>query len=209
MHTGIIMCGWFVGAYKYCKRYYFMESLNLQAEEFFKNNIPESRNKKTYIKHVELVRKYAIELGKAYSADLVVLETAALLHDIGADVGSVHAQKSAEIAEKFLTENPIDTDTKNGILSAIRNHSMSQPGEEYKKNISLEDRILRDSDGIAFLLDTFKSFFDNAIVKYPKEKAIETTLKKINAMRAKITTEKGREIAEKFYPKALEYVSDS
>ena len=203
------MCGWFVSAYKYCKRYYFMESLVLQTEEFFKNHIPKSRNKKSYIIHVELVRKYAIELGTIYSADLVVLEVAALLHDIGADAGSVHAQKSADIAENFLVDNGTDAKRKEKILSAIKNHSMIQAGEEFKENIALEDQILRDADGIAFLFDTYKSFFDDVAEKHSKEKAIEKTLKKINAMRAKITTDKGIEIAEKNYPKAVEYVSDS
>ncbi|MCK5474880.1 MAG: HD domain-containing protein, partial [Candidatus Aenigmarchaeota archaeon] len=105
-----------------------MDSLVLQAEEFFKNNIPKSRDKKAYMIHVELVRKYAIELGDAYSANLIILEVAALLHDIGADAGSVHAQKSAEISEKFLTENGTDAKRKEKILSAIKNHSMMQTG---------------------------------------------------------------------------------
>ncbi|MCK5474613.1 MAG: hypothetical protein KAI53_04350 [Candidatus Aenigmarchaeota archaeon] len=122
---------------------------------------------------------------------------------------SVHAQKSADIAEKFLSGKSIDANMKKRILSAIKNHSMMQTGEEFKENIPLEDQILRDADGIVFLFDTYKSFFDNMAEKHSKEKAIELTLKKINAMRAKITTDKGREIAEKFYPKAVGYVSNN
>ncbi len=84
-----------------------------------------------------------------------------------------------------------------------------QTGEEFKENVSPGDQILRDADGIAFLFDTYKSFFDDMNEKHSKEKAIEITLKKINAMRAKITTDKGIELAEKFYPKAVGYVLDN
>ncbi|MCK4968068.1 MAG: HD domain-containing protein [Candidatus Aenigmarchaeota archaeon] len=186
-----------------------MDTLILQAKNFFESNIPKSRDKKSYIIHVELVRKYAKLLGKLYSANLIVLETTALLHDVGADSGRVHAQKSADITEKFLSKKTIDTNTKNKILSAIKNHSMMQKSEEFRENISLEDQILRDADGIAFLCDTFKPFFDKAVKKYGKEKGIELSIDKINAMRAKVKTKKGVEIADRFYPTAFEYISNT
>ena len=79
-----------------------------EAEKLFRERLPESRPTDVYIRHVELVRKYAVMLAQEYGADVEVVEVAALLHDIGADAGKAHPQKSAEIAEGFLKERGVD-----------------------------------------------------------------------------------------------------
>ncbi|KYK24828.1 hypothetical protein AYK26_03025 [Euryarchaeota archaeon SM23-78] len=185
-----------------------MKDLIKKAEAFFRNNLPKTRPPSVYTPHVELVRKYALILGKEYNADLLVLEVAALLHDIGADAGDVHAFKSAEIAGKFLSEQGIDEDTKEKIISAIRNHSMIQKGEEFKEGVNIADQVLRDADGIAFLEDTFKGYLEIKLRKYGKDKAKQISLVKIKGMLKKVKTEKGKELANKFYPIAKEYISN-
>ena len=60
----------------------------------------------------------------------------------------------------------------------VRQH---QTGEEFKENVSPGDQILRDADGIAFLFDTYKSFFDDMNEKHSKEKAIKWKAKYLAA----------------------------
>lgn len=184
-----------------------MKTLIQKAEHLFRNNLPKSRNKEVYIIHVELVRKYALILAKEYNADSLVLEVAALLHDIGADAGKVHAFKSEDMAKIFLENEDVPKDTKEKILSAIRNHSMGKSSTNFKESVPLEDQLLRDADGIAFLEDTFKWYFEKGLeLNSTKEEARKVSLEKIQGMLDKIKTEKGKKLANKFYPIAKKYI---
>ena len=81
-----------------------------ESEKFMKNNIPRSRDKEDYLRHINGARRYAIKLARTYNADRFVVNVAALLHDVGADVGEKHAEESAKISLKFLSRfdiNPI------------------------------------------------------------------------------------------------------
>lgn len=56
-----------------------------------------------YEDHVQLVRKYAVELAKIEKADIQVCEIAALLHDIGKCKGrETHHIIGRNLAEPFL-----------------------------------------------------------------------------------------------------------
>lgn len=179
-----------------------------KAEELFRTQIPKSRKKDVYITHVELVRKYALMLAKEYGADLVVVEVAALLHDIGAGAGKMHASESAKMAEAFLTKEGVGRETKEKILSAIRNHSSVRQGAEFNHDVPIEDQIVRDADAISFLEDGYKWYLEISLeIESSKEEAKEASLDKIRRMLAKAKTEKGIELAKKFYRPAEEYIN--
>ena len=184
-----------------------MDELVRKAEELFRNRIPESRKKDVYIKHVELVRKYALILGKEYGADLVVVEVAALLHDICAGVKN-HASRSAEIADEFMTKEGVDRETKEKILSAIKNHSSVRQGVELSHDVPIEDQIIRDADSISFLEDGYKWYLEISLdIESCKEEAKKASLDKIRRMLAKAKTKKGLEMAKRFYKPAEEYIT--
>ena len=100
--------------------------------------------------HVERVYKTCINLGEKLNANLLVLNIASLLHDIGRiqegkeSETRNHAEISAEIAKDFITSsnfNLSNSDVDN-ILHSIRAHS-------YSNNINpktLEAKILSDAD---------------------------------------------------------------
>lgn len=98
--------------------------------------------------HVERVRKMALHIGKEESANLFVLETAALLHDIGRkeEMKSkgmfCHAEKGAELAREILDKYEIDEEIKNKIISCIASHR----NRTKNKPNSLEAKILFDAD---------------------------------------------------------------
>ncbi len=84
-------------------------------------------------------------IGEKERSDPLVLEAAALLHDIGRSSENVdHAEKSAEIAEKLLKECKFPSERIPKVLYAIRMHRFSRGAEPN----TLEARILQDADRI-------------------------------------------------------------
>lgn len=178
------------------------------VQEYYHKNIPSSRTD-SYFTHVDAVRKYSLILADKYNANRIVVEIAALLHDIGADAGRIHASKSTEMADEFLSNLGIDQDLKLRILSAIKNHSMSQSGENFEVNLALEDQIIRDADGISFLENSCGPYLKKGIGKYGNiDQAKIETINKINGMMNKIKTQEGRTIAQNFKDKALDFINN-
>ncbi len=91
--------------------------------------------------HTERVVRLCRVLGERLGADLSVLISAAILHDIGRGEDG-HAEKGAEIARIILKENGVSSDKIERIVEAIRVHSFSG-GQEAT---SLEAQILSDAD---------------------------------------------------------------
>ena len=186
-----------------------MESeLIIKIEKYYKEHIPSSRAS-SYFPHVNAVRKYGLMLADRYNANKTIVEIAALLHDIGADAGEVHAFKSAEMANELLSDLNIDNETKGKIVSAIKNHSMNQSGQNFEENIALEDQIIRDADGLSFLENSYEAYLEKGIAKYNNiEQAKEQSIKKINGMMKKITTPEGHRLAEDLKDKALNFIKN-
>jgi uncharacterized protein len=84
-------------------------------------------------------------IGEKEKADPLILEPAALLHDVGRGFEGVdHAEKSAEIAEKLLKECNFPVDKIPEVQYAIRMHRFSRGAEPN----TLEAKILQDADRI-------------------------------------------------------------
>lgn len=95
--------------------------------------------------HTIRVHELCRIIGEKEKADPLILEVAALLHDIGRGFEGVdHAEKSAEIADGLLKECKFRPDLVPQVLYAIRMHRFSR-GEEPK---TLEAKILQDADRI-------------------------------------------------------------
>ena len=100
--------------------------------------------------HVMRVYNLCISIGKKCNANLFVLKTASLLHDIGRikeqkqQTNINHAELSAQKASKFLKEwgEELNQPTIKDIIHAIRAHSFSNN----IKPDTLEAKILSDAD---------------------------------------------------------------
>lgn len=100
--------------------------------------------------HVERVYNLCLKLGKKLNANLLVLQTAALLHDIGRFQESnnienkSHADYSSEIASNYLKSVKFEFSPKDfkNIIHSIRAHSFSN----YVVPETLEAKILSDVD---------------------------------------------------------------
>lgn len=98
--------------------------------------------------HSLRVHKLCRRIGPEEGADMVVLEAAAYLHDIGrasqdASNGSVcHAAKGARMAEALIAPMPLKTGQKENIIHCIRAH-------RYRSDCApqtIEARVLFDAD---------------------------------------------------------------
>ena len=100
--------------------------------------------------HTERVLNLCLHIGKNLGANLLILEIAALLHDIGRNNKRIktsnknHAELSSEIASKFLNSYKFEISQEdfNNIIHAIRSHSFSNNS----KPQTLEAQILSDAD---------------------------------------------------------------
>ncbi len=98
--------------------------------------------------HTLRVCRLCERLGEMEKADMVVLRTAALLHDIGRchqdrTNGQVcHAEKGAEMAAQLIAHADISDEQKENVLHCIRSHRFRK-GEAPR---SIEAKILFDAD---------------------------------------------------------------
>ena len=176
-----------------------------EAEKFMRDNIPKSRLTKEgfddmYLRHILGTRKYALHLADKYNSDKFIIEVAALLHDVGADAKKEHAYKSAKISRKFLSKFDMPDEIKNRIILCIERHSMGSVAE------TIEEQIIQDADGIIFIEDTFKFFFEEGRRGFPLEEARKFAIHKTKEMTNKIKTEEGIKMAKIFLGKSLKYI---
>jgi uncharacterized protein len=98
--------------------------------------------------HTERVANLCLRIGRAEGADLVVLEIAACLHDVGrpyedTSKGMIcHAEKGAEIAGHLLAAYPVPPDRRENIIHCIRTHRFR--GNHRPE--TLEAKVLFDAD---------------------------------------------------------------
>ncbi|MDP2684320.1 MAG: HD domain-containing protein [bacterium] len=182
-----------------------MKEIILAAEKFCNENIPSNRIKSHYLKHISLVRHYGQTLAREYNANQEIVDLAAILHDMGAEQGEVHAQASADIAKNFFKKFKIKKDDLDNIIIVIANHSSKKPGKPYKEDVTLETKIMRDADALSFFDDTYIGYYQKKIETMASDSAKKVTLEKMIQMKQKITTPLGLQLANDKYQAAVKY----
>jgi exopolyphosphatase/pppGpp-phosphohydrolase len=133
--------------------------------------------------HVQLVRRFALELTRLEHVDADVLEIAALLHDIGRDGGGRHhSERSYELSKQFLAGVDIDERKKKLILECIRYHSSRFAGGEYETEV----QVMQCADALAVLFDDV--WQERSMELLPKEellKLYDKALKKLTLASAR------------------------
>ena len=116
----------------------------IQIEEYIKEIMKDVAYHHSY-SHVSRVRNRAVKIAREEGfEDLELVEIAALMHDVGlaySEDRTIHGEKGAEIAGKYLRENNLLPEEKVGqITLAIEHHS----GRNIGGNQLLD--ILQDAD---------------------------------------------------------------
>ena len=101
--------------------------------------------------HMNRVRKYAKYIAEKEGADVFIVESAALLHDIAKiKYGSKtknHAKKGAEMAGKILAKLGLDKETVEKVCGCIKTHSRRERGRPK----TIEQKVLYDADGLELI----------------------------------------------------------
>ncbi len=120
--------------------------------------------------HINRVEALCLEIRKEEGGDLLVLQLAALLHDIGVikehEEGGDHAVYSAEIASEFLSKAGLGKELIEAVTGCILTHRFSA-GE---KPETLEARILQDADRLDALgaVGIFRAVFSMGALRMLK-----------------------------------------
>ena len=136
------------------------QDLRLKIEEFAKKYYKKnSEEAKLWKNHVQLVRKFALELAKIERADEDIVEISALLHDIGKDKGRKgHNEGSYELSKKFLKKINLPEEKKKLILKCILKHRSKFSDEDNE----IEVKVIQSADALG-------TFFDNELQKFSRE----------------------------------------
>lgn len=96
--------------------------------------------------HINRVESLCLEIREKEGGDPLVLQLAALLHDVGVikehEEGGDHAVYSADIASEFLSKAGLRKEVIEAVTNCIRTHRFSAG----KSPETLEARILQDAD---------------------------------------------------------------
>lgn len=94
--------------------------------------------------HCVRVALIAVEIAEQEGADMDVAAISGIFHDSGKAAGRDHAEVSAEICRKYLTENRLFLSKIDRIVDCVRHHSAHIPFERcaYPHDLA----VLRDAD---------------------------------------------------------------
>lgn len=179
--------------------------------------------------HAIRVRNNARLIAKSESCNVLVVELAALLHDI-ADSKFYNGDENAgpEKAENFLSFHGLDLSISNHIMQIIRNISFK--GGNFKRNFnSIELDIVQDADrldaigaiGIArafsygghkgreFFNPEIPPMYEMTVEEYKKSTAptINHFYEKLIVLKERMNTNKGRELAKERHDYLLNYMN--
>lgn len=151
-----------------------------------------------YLFHLIPVRNYAIELAKKLSADVEVVEIAALLHDIGSIIygRENHHVTGAEIAEKKLRELNYPEEKIEQIKKCILNHR----GSVNNHKTTVEEQIIADADSLSHF-DNLSGLFKAAFIyeNLNQQEAMVNVLFKLKRSFEKLSFQESREIIKPRY----------
>lgn len=180
--------------------------------------------------HVERVRRTALKLADGLNLNKLVIELAALLHDI-ADSKFHDGDENigVETAKRFLIENAVDKEVIEEVLFIVKHLSFkSSFGFDSPK--SIEFQVVQDADRLdaigaigiarAFSYGGFKGrpFYDPAIksqhftdtTQYKNSKAptINHFYEKLLLLKDQMNTSQAKEIAEKRHARLLTFLEN-
>lgn len=121
------------------------ETLILATEQFVKNKLAGAEAGHDW-SHIARVRRLSLRLGVAEEADLLIVELAALLHDIDdPKFNGGDEEKGPRLAQEFLSSLHLSTEVVEEVSDIIR-HLSYRGGKNNQLNLGLAYAVVRDAD---------------------------------------------------------------
>jgi uncharacterized protein len=155
--------------------------------------------------HVQRVYKIATYLAKKEGANVEIVQTAALLHDIGRVIREPHQKTGAVAADKILKEIIYPDDKRKVVSRIILHHSL------FEKNVqTLEEKIIWDADKIDLIgiLGILRIFHFHGNEFDPFDHVVEKWFKVWKNIYKMLFTKTAKKIAKERYKKTLKFSSD-
>lgn len=153
-----------------------------------------------YEGHILPVRNFSTVLARELESNILICDSAALLHDIGIALYGIneHNISGAEKAEKMLKLVGFNNDNVHLIASMIKNHNGA-----YFPGLTLEDEILRSADGMAHISEVPYTFYSYLLRNSYGEAKRKTKEKLLFEMEQKITIPLAKERIYQKYELAI------
>jgi len=145
-----------------------------------------------YWKHAFMVREFALMLQQKIGGDKDVIETSALLHDIGKAklLAPGHEKISGELAEQFLQKINFDKIKISKIIDCLK----------YENFDSIEAKILRSADSMALIIDiNGQKWYFAKVLGNDKKKILEELKKSFSEIEFDI----GKEFVKNTYRSSI------
>ncbi len=163
------------------------ELLVRKAKEFAEPYYDASPHSEALKRHVELVRRFAVELAEKEGADRKVVEIAAVLHDVGLPDGrEKHHLRGRELTKEFLKDVEMEEKKKEMVLECVLKHRTRFCGGQDP----LEVKVLQSADILGTL------FNERWQEKSRKELSRNELMALYDKAERKLVLESAREIAE-------------
>jgi uncharacterized protein len=142
--------------------------------------------------HVERVRLLCRKIGKSEGADPIILDVAALFHDI-MRASDDHALESAEFADTVLPLIGFDLEFCARVHEAIYTHSFSAG----RVATSIEAKVLSDADRLDAMgaIGVYRTVQYNLEHGYPVERAVQHIREKLLKLETLLYTETAKKMA--------------
>jgi len=154
--------------------------------------------------HVDRVVKIAAILAEKEGADRELVQTAALLHDVGRAVGEPHNETGAKLAEEILKQS---TNCPQERIEKIAKMVLHHPIAFRDKLETLEEKVVWDADKIDLLgMIGFARVF-HWLGKKPFETAADTCFEELKPVYNLLNTPSAQKLAKARYGRTIAAIS--
>lgn len=153
--------------------------------------------------HVDRVVKIALLLAKMEKADVELVHTAAILHDVGRCVGQPHNETGAKLASEILSDLHYPPKRAEKVARIVLLHHMDLKD----KLNSLEEKIVWDADKIDLLGAVGIARGFHWCGKQSFDSAVKLAFETFTPIYDMLNTKSARELAEKRNKETLSFLS--
>lgn len=153
--------------------------------------------------HVDRVFRIATFLAKREKADVELVQTGAILHDIGRTVGEPHNETGARLASEILSGTDFPREKSDRVARIVLHHAL--PFRD--KLETLEEKIVWDADKIHLLGASEVARVFHWLGKRPFETVVKDCFEELKPIYSLLNTPTSKGIAKERHVRTMAFLS--